>query len=49
VHHELVLIDQSEFRERQRELHAAQAQSFARLPLELRDGRRQIAAPQCPK
>jgi WD40 repeat protein len=35
VHDELVLIDQSQLRQRQRQLHAAHEQSLTRLPLEL--------------
>src|SRR6266481_1141839 len=44
LHHELVLIDQSQLRQRQRELHASQEQSLTRLPLELLNGLRQIPA-----
>ena len=44
VHDELVLIDQSQLRERQRELHARHVQSPARLLLELLNGLRKIAA-----
>src|SRR5215212_9761415 len=38
VHHELVLIDQSQLRQRQRERHASNEQSLARLSLELLNG-----------
>src|SRR5213083_2858139 len=44
MHHELVLIDQSQLRQRQRELQAPREQSLARLPLELLNGLRQIPA-----
>src|SRR5450756_3112187 len=44
LHHELVLIDQSELRQRQRELHASHEQSLTRLPLELLNGLTQIPA-----
>ena len=44
VYDELVLIDQSQFRERQRKRHAANEQSLPRLLLELPNGLRQIAA-----
>src|SRR5438874_2192191 len=44
VHHELVLIDQSQLRQRQREFHASHEQSLARLPLELLNGLPQIPA-----
>ncbi len=44
MHHELVLIDQSQFRQRQRELHASRQQSLTRLPLELLNGLPQIPA-----
>ena len=40
VHHELVLIDQSQLRQGQRELHASHEQSLTRLPLELLNGLR---------
>src|SRR5215204_3188511 len=42
MHDELVLIDQSQLRQRQRELHTSHEQSFARLPLELLNGLAQI-------
>src|SRR5690242_463035 len=42
LYHELVLIDQSQRRQRQRELHAAQVQSLTRLLLELVNGLPQI-------
>src|SRR5215813_6301860 len=38
MHHELVLIDQSQLRQRQRESHASHEQSVSRLPLELLNG-----------
>src|SRR5687768_17833692 len=44
VHDELVLIDQSQLRQRQRELHASHQQSLTRLPLELLNGLPQISA-----
>jgi hypothetical protein len=44
LHHELVLIDQSQFRQRQRERHASHEQSLTRLPLELLNGLPQIPA-----
>src|SRR5258707_2178774 len=44
LHHELVLIDQSQLRQRQRELHTSHEQSLTRLPLELLNGLRQIPA-----
>src|SRR5881409_2220217 len=44
LHHELVLIDQSQLRQRQRELHASHEQSFTRLLLELLNGLPQIPA-----
>jgi hypothetical protein len=44
MHHELVLIDQSQLRQRRCELHTSHEQSFARLPLELLNGRPQISA-----
>ena len=44
MHHELVLIDQSQLRQRQRELHTPHQQSPARLPLELLHGFAQIPA-----
>src|SRR4029453_19325702 len=44
MHHELVIIDQSQLRQRQRESHAAHEQSLARLPLELLNGLPQIPA-----
>ena len=44
VHDELVLVDQSQLRQRQRELHAADEQPLARLPLELLDGLAQVPA-----
>src|SRR2546426_1088180 len=44
MHHELVLIDQSQLRQRQRELHASHQQSLTRLPLELLNGLPQIPA-----
>src|SRR5688572_26846845 len=43
MYYELVLIDQSQLRQRQRELHASHEQSLARLPLELLDGLSQIS------
>src|SRR5213075_1038544 len=42
MHDELVLIDQSQLRQRLRELHASHQQSFARLSLELLNGLPQI-------
>ena len=42
LHHELVLIDQSQLRQRQRELHASHEQAFAWLPLELLNGVPQV-------
>src|SRR5216684_2879421 len=42
MHHELVLIDQSQLRQRQRELHASHEQSLTRLPLQLLNGLPQI-------
>src|SRR5215208_52459 len=44
VHHELVLIDQSQLRQRQRERHASNEQSLARLSLELLNGVPKIPA-----
>src|SRR5258707_1352020 len=44
LHHELVLIDQSQLRQRQRELHASHEQSLTRLPLQLLNGLPQIPA-----
>src|SRR6059036_1811212 len=44
LHHELVLIDQSQLRQRQRELHASYEQSLTSLPLELLNGLAQIPA-----
>src|SRR5687768_15549932 len=44
MHDELVLIDQSQLRQRLRELHASREQSLARLPLELLNGLLQISA-----
>src|SRR6516164_3862362 len=44
VHHELVLIDQSQLRQRQWERHASYEQSLTRLPLELLNGFPQIPA-----
>src|SRR5688572_10722611 len=44
LYHELVLIDQSQLRQRQRELQASREQSLARLPLELLNGPPQIPA-----
>src|SRR3977135_2721491 len=44
LHHELVLIDQSQLRQRQRELHASHEQSLTRPPLELLNGLPQIPA-----
>jgi 3-mercaptopropionate dioxygenase len=44
MHHELVLIDQSQLRQRQRDLYASYEQSLARLPLELLNGLAQIPA-----
>src|SRR5512143_92899 len=44
MHYKLVLIDQSQLRQRKRELHASHEQSLTRLPLELLDGLPQIPA-----
>src|SRR6266853_988257 len=44
LNHELVLIDQSQLRQRERELHASHEQSLTRLPLELLNGLPQIPA-----
>src|SRR5262249_7874178 len=44
LRHELVLIDQSQLRQRQRELHASREQSLTRLPLELLNGLPKIPA-----
>src|SRR5437763_652310 len=44
MHDELVLIDQSQLRQCQRERHASHEQSLARLPLKLLDGLCQISA-----
>src|SRR5947208_2986058 len=44
LHHALVLIDQSQLRQRQRELHASHQQSLTRLPHELLNGLPQIPA-----
>src|SRR5277367_2058445 len=44
VHDELVLIDQSQLRQRLRELHTSHQQSLTRLPLELLNGLPQIPA-----
>src|SRR5262245_28818713 len=44
VYHELVLIDQSQLRQRLRELHASHEQSLTRLPLELLNRLPQIPA-----
>src|SRR5687768_14675485 len=44
MHDELVLIDQSQLRQRLRELHASHEQSLARLPLELLNGLPKIPA-----
>src|ERR1044071_8887256 len=44
VHHELVLVDQSQLRQRQRELHPSGEQALRVLFLELPDGRPEIAA-----
>src|SRR5215211_2105299 len=38
VHYELVLIAQSQLRQRQRELHTSHEQSLSRLPLQLLNG-----------
>src|SRR4030095_6050170 len=46
LHHEFVLIDQSQLRQRQRELHTSHEQSLTRLPLELLNGLLQIPAHQ---
>ena len=46
LHHELVLIDQSQLRQRQRELHASHEQSLTRLLLKLLNGRPQIPPQQ---
>jgi len=43
-YHELILVDQSELRQRQRELHASHEQSLPRLPLELLNSRPQLPA-----
>ena len=42
LHDKLVLIDQSQIRQGQRELHASHEQAFARLPLELLNGFPQV-------
>src|SRR5215472_14746066 len=44
MHHELILIDQPQLRQRQRELHASREQSLTRLPLELLNGLPEIPA-----
>lgn len=44
MHHELVLVDQPQLRQRQRERHAPHEQPLSRLPLELLNGRLQIPA-----
>ena len=44
MHHELMLINQSQLRQRERELYASHEQSLTRLPLELLNGRPQIPA-----
>src|SRR6266545_2130744 len=44
LHHELVLIDQPQLCQRQRELHACHEQSLTRLPFELLNGLPQIPA-----
>src|SRR6266481_9762451 len=44
MHHELVLIDQSQLRQRHWELHTSHEQSLTRLPLELLNGLPQISA-----
>jgi hypothetical protein len=44
MRHELVLVDQSQPRQGQRELHASHEESVARLPLELLNGAPQIPA-----
>ena len=44
MHYELVFIDQSQLRQRKRELHASHEQSLTRLPLELLNGLPQIPA-----
>lgn len=44
MHHELVLIDQSQFGQVQGELHSCHGQSLARLPFELPNGLAQISA-----
>src|SRR5437762_7856420 len=44
LHHELVLIDQYQLRQRQRELHACHEQSLTRLQLELLNGLPKIPA-----
>src|ERR1043166_2371130 len=44
LYHELVLIDQSQFRQRQRELHASHEQSLTRFLLEMLNGLPQIPA-----
>src|SRR5688500_13910747 len=46
VHHELVLVDQPQLRQRQRELYASYEQSLTRLPLELLNRRPQIPSHQ---
>src|SRR5579872_5411663 len=43
MHHELVLIDQSQLRQCERELYASDEQSLTRLPLELLNGLLQIS------
>jgi hypothetical protein len=44
MHHELVLIDQPQLRQRQWEFHSSHEQSLARLPFELQNGLAQISA-----
>src|ERR1041385_6447772 len=44
MHYELVLVDQSQLRQRQRELHASHEQSLSRLPLELLNGLPEVPA-----
>src|SRR2546421_9644926 len=44
MHHELVLIDQSQFRQHQRELHASHEQSLTRFPLKLLNSLPEIPA-----
>src|ERR1043166_675230 len=44
MHHELVLIDQSQLRQRERKLHASDQEPVTWLPLELLNGLRQIPA-----